>query len=64
MYSLEMISGFVPKQHKRLIAHIRKTNERQKRKKREKREEKMSSAREDWEDCTSSASDNKSSKPR
>ena len=59
--SLEMISGFVPKQHRRLISNIKKTNERQKRKKREMRDDKMAASREDYD---SSSIIKKSSKPR
>ncbi|XP_019858475.1 PREDICTED: RRP12-like protein [Amphimedon queenslandica] len=59
-FNLEMISGFVPKQHRRLISNIKKTNERQKRKQRERRDEKMAALKEDYD---SSSTTKKSSKP-
>lgn len=44
-FSFEMIASFVPTKHRRLIIHIRKTNDRYKRKKREKWEETIAKVR-------------------
>lgn len=44
-FSFEMIASFVPIKHRRLIIHIRKTNDRHKRKKREKWEETIAKVR-------------------